>query len=202
MIQSYSQLLQRRYQDKLDDTAHEFIRTIVDGVDTMTELTQGLLELAQAGDGCPERTNIRIGTVVDGALVNLQPMIEETRAEVSRGDLPTVAADRLQLLQLFQNLIGNALKYRHPERPPRIRITAEFHDGAYWFAIADNGLGIEAKHHERIFVPLKRLHGREIPGTGIGLAVCKKIVERHGGRIWVKSEPGQGSNFYFSLPVL
>lgn len=202
MIQTYSQLLQRRYQGQLDDVADEFIRHVVKGVTSMTELTEGLLQLAQAGEGSPDRMNIRIGTVVDDVLTNLQPSTQETRATVTCGDLPTVVADRLQLLQLFQNLIGNALKYRDPERPPQIRITAELRDGAYCFAVADNGLGIEAKHHERIFAPLKRLHGGEIPGTGIGLAVCKKIVERHGGRIWVDSEPGQGSTFYFTLPSL
>lgn len=200
-VRSYAQLLQRRYVGQLDATADEFIHTIIDGVDTMRRLTEGLLHLAQAGEGRGQQTNIRVETVVDGVLLSLKPMIEETQAEITCGDLPRICADPLQMLQLFQNLVGNALKYRHPGRTPRVRITAEQRNQSYWFAVSDNGLGIEVKYQERVFAPLHRLHGNEIPGSGIGLAVCKKIVERHGGRIWVESQVDVGSTFHFTLPV-
>jgi signal transduction histidine kinase len=201
MVRSYAQLLQRRFHGRLDAAADGYIDMIMDGVETMQQLTEGLLNLAQAGEALGEYADIRIETVIDGALTNLQPMIHETGAEVTCGELPTVYADRLQMLQLFQNLIGNALKYRDPQRHPRIRITAETRDRTHSFAVADNGIGIDQIHYQDIFAPLKRLHGKNIPGTGIGLAVCKKIIERHGGRIWVDSQPGDGSVFHFTLPV-
>jgi PAS domain S-box-containing protein len=199
-IKSYTQLLQRRYSGKLDATADDFIRTIVHGVETMEQLTEGLLHLAEVGKGSPERTSVRVEAVIDGVLADLQPVVEEAGAEVTCGALPVVAADPLQVLQLFQNLVGNALKYRHPERPPKIHISAKERLSDYLFSVDDNGIGIEERHWERIFAPLARLHTNDIPGTGIGLAVCRKIVERHGGRIWVESEPDVGSSFYFTLP--
>jgi two-component system sensor histidine kinase/response regulator len=125
----------------------------------------------------------------------------ESSAELTHKTLPTVIGDPVQLLQLLQNLVGNAIKYVRVGVKPRIVISAEKKGAEYHFAVKDNGLGIDPKNFERIFAPLKRLHGQEIPGTGIGLAVCKKIVERHGGRIWVTSEQGNGSTFYFTLPA-
>ncbi len=200
MVNNYAQLLERRYKGKLDETGNEFIRTITDGAATMAELIRGLLQIAQVGEGSNERTPIRVRTVVDGVLATLRADIEETGAEVSCGELPTVDADRLLLLQLFQNLIGNALKYRDPKRAPRIQITSERLATEYLFSVADNGLGIPERQLNRIFAPFKRLHGAEIAGTGLGLAVCKRIVERHGGRIWAESEPGKGSRFCFTIP--
>lgn len=200
IIKSYAELLSRRYTGKLDSTADEFIRTIVDGVDSMQQLTRGLLQLAEVGNDVGDRSSIHVKAVIDGVLTTLQPAINEAGAKVTCGELPAVRADRVQLLQLFSNLLSNALRYRDLKRPLQIRITAEVRTADYLFAVEDNGLGIDRHHHEIIFSPLKRLHGNDIPGTGIGLAVCKKIVERHGGRIWVESVPGQGSRFLFTLP--
>ena len=139
--------------------------------------------------------------VLDQTVANLGVAIEESGATVTRNGLPTVKGDATQLAQLLQNLVGNAIKFRG-DRPPQVQVAAEVKDGEWMFSVQDNGIGIEPKHAERIFLIFQRLHGREkYSGTGIGLAVCKKIVERHGGRIWVESEPGQGSTFYFTIPT-
>jgi two-component system, chemotaxis family, sensor kinase Cph1 len=137
---------------------------------------------------------------IETALANLESTLEEHQATVTHDPLPTVTADRPQLIQVFQNLIGNAIKFRQPERPPRVHVSAVRDDGAWRFAVRDNGIGIAPEYHDRIFLVFQRLHTRaEYPGTGIGLAICKKIVERHGGRIWVESEPGRGTTFLFTI---
>src|SRR3954451_15543051 len=201
MITSYTKLLANRYQGRLDETADEYIATILDGGKAMESLIRGLLQYAQSGDEAGERRPVCLKSLINDVLAKLELEIRETDAEILYGDLPTVVADQLQLSQLFQNLIGNALKYRHPGRTPQVRISADRHESQCVLAVEDNGLGIEPRHQERIFAPLKRLHGAEIPGTGIGLAVCRKIVERHGGRIWVESELGKGAKFCFTLPL-
>jgi light-regulated signal transduction histidine kinase (bacteriophytochrome) len=138
---------------------------------------------------------------VRAAWAHLQLAIEESGAEVTAGPLPTVIGDEIQLVQVFQNLISNAIKFRS-ERPIRVQVGAERAEGEWQFWVRDNGIGIEPEYAERLFLLFQRLHrGKEYPGTGIGLAICKKIVERHGGRIWVESEPGKGSTFYFALPA-
>jgi signal transduction histidine kinase len=140
-------------------------------------------------------------TVVSNAMINLDVLIRETGAEIEYGELPTVTGDALQLLQLIQNLIGNALKYRRPDVRPRVRLSAR-QDGPNWvFAVEDNGEGISLQYQQNIFEPFKRLHSGEVPGTGMGLALCKKVVERHAGRLWVQSEPGIGSTFFVCLPA-
>lgn len=138
--------------------------------------------------------------LVDQVLAGLDVLIHETGAEVSCGQLPTLPADRLQMGQVLQNLIENGIKYNRSS-PPRVSVTAECQDSKWVFAVADNGIGIDPRHHERIFEIFRRLHTyTQVPGTGIGLALCRRIVERHGGRIWVESRPGEGSTFYFTLP--
>ena len=201
MVQSYTQLLARRYEGQLDETADSFISIITKGAIGMQQLIQGLLRYAQAGEDVLTKGPVSVDAILDGALSNLKVLVEESSAEFTREPMPVVFGDPVQLLQLFQNLLGNAMKYATADVPPRIDLTARKEDGEYRFALTDNGLGIDTKNFERIFAPLKRLHGQEIPGTGIGLAVCKKIVERHGGRIWVTSVLGKGSTFHFTLPA-
>ena len=201
MVASYTQLLARRYGDKLDDDAREFIDFAVDGARRMRALINDLLAYSRVGTRGAEFAPTDCNAVVDQVIADLGAAIEDERAGVTRGDLPTVLADAMQLQQLFQNLIANAIKF-HGERRPRVAIAAERRGDAWLFSVRDNGIGIDPEYADRIFVIFQRLHSRaEYPGTGIGLAICKKIVERHGGRIWMESAPGQGTTFYFTLPV-
>jgi signal transduction histidine kinase len=203
MVSSYVQLLARRYQGALDADAHEFIAFAVDGAKRMQRLINDLLAYSRVGTRGKEFEPTDCAAVLQQALANLRVAITENAAVVTHGSLPTLRADDSQLVQLFQNLIGNAMKFRN-ENAPEIYISAEhIDDESHWlFSVRDNGIGIDPQYAERIFVIFQRLHTREEhPGTGIGLAICKKIVERHGGRIWVESEAGKGSAFYFTLPV-
>jgi light-regulated signal transduction histidine kinase (bacteriophytochrome) len=201
MVASYTQLLARRYGDQLDADAHEFIDYAVDGARRMQALINDLLAYSRVGTRGAEFTPTDCNQIVDQVVGDLGAAIEDEQAVVTRGDLPTINADTLQLSQLFQNLIGNAIKF-HGERAPRVEVTAERRDRDWLFAVRDNGIGIEPEYADRIFVIFQRLHSRaEYAGTGIGLAICKKIVERHGGRIWMESTPGTGTTFYFTLPA-
>jgi PAS domain S-box-containing protein len=201
MVASYTQLLARRYGDKLDADALEFIDYAVDGARRMQALINDLLTSSRVGTRTVELALTDCNAVVDRVVADLGGAIEDQRAVVTRGDLPTVLADPLQLSQLFQNLIGNAIKF-HGERAPRVEVLAERRGAEWQFSVRDNGVGIDPEYADRIFVIFQRLHSRaEYPGTGIGLAICKKIVERHGGRIWMESMPGEGTTFYFTLPV-
>jgi signal transduction histidine kinase len=202
MVKIFSELLAQRFKGQLDTTADQFIGTIQDGADTMEALIRTLLNYASIGQEPMILRRVCMPSVVDAVVTMLQPTIEELQAEVSCGDLPTVNGDRVLLQQLVQNLVANALKYRDPDVITRIRILAEQRGPEWTISVEDNGPGIAPEYHERIFLPLKRLHGNEIPGTGIGLAVCRKIVERHGGRIWVQSSVGNGARFCFTLPVV
>jgi len=201
MVSGYVGLLAKRYEDKLDTDAQEFIAYAVDGTTRMQTLIQDLLAYSRLGtQGQPFQPTDCTG-VLEGALANLQVAIEESGAVITHDPLPSVSGDESQLVQLLQNLIGNALKFRG-EDPPRVHVSAQQKGQEWVFAVRDNGIGIAPESSERIFQIFQRLHGRdEYPGTGIGLAVCKKIVERHGGRIWVESEPGKGATFYFTIPV-
>ncbi|HKO23820.1 MAG TPA: ATP-binding protein [Chloroflexota bacterium] len=200
MISSYIQLLQRRYQGQLDAKADTFIGFAVDGVTRMQRLINDLLAYSRVGTHGAPLVPTDCGEVVAGAIAALGAPIAETGARVIYGELPTVLGDATQLGQLFQNLIGNALKFCTGVTP-EIMISAERAGGEWLFRVCDNGIGIDPAYAERIFIIFQRLHSREeYPGTGIGLAICKKIVERHGGRIWVESQPGQGATFTFSLP--
>jgi PAS domain S-box-containing protein len=201
MVANYTKLLGTRYAAKLDTDAQEFIGFAVDGALRMQALIRDLLQFARVGTRGKEFKSTEAGKVVEDAVTNLSGSIEESKAEVIVDTLPTINCDASQLAQVFQNIIGNALKFRRKDATPVVRVSAA-RDGAAWvFSIKDNGIGIEPKYFERIFQMFQRLHGRdEYPGTGIGLALCKKIVERHGGRITIASEPGQGTTFAFTIP--
>jgi PAS domain S-box-containing protein len=200
MVASYTQLLARRYRGKLDQDADEFIAFAVDGATRMQLLINDLLAYSRVGTRGRPFAPTDCNQVVDQVIADLGPAIHDAQATVTRTDLPTVVADRLQLSQVFQNLVGNALKYRGTA-PPEVTVSAQREDGIWVFAVQDNGIGIDPPYFERIFVLFQRLHSRaQYPGTGIGLAICKKIVERHGGHIWVESQPGQGATFFFTIP--
>ena len=203
MIASYNQLLARRYKGKLGEDADEFIAFTVEGVTRMQRLINDLLAYSRIGTRGGQVTKVALEEMVTEAKSNLAKAIEESNAEiVVPGALPDIAGDRSQIGQLLQNLIGNAIKFRRADQRPRIEITA--HRKGPWcqITVADNGLGIEAQYFERIFVIFQRLNAREdYPGTGIGLALCKKIVERHGGKIWLRSTPGSGTQMLFTLPA-
>jgi PAS domain S-box-containing protein len=201
MVSSYTQLLARRYQGKLDAAADEFIAYAVDGANRMQRLINDLLAYSRVGTRAKPIGPADCKVVLDQALANLKAAIEKSGAVVTHDPLPTVIADDLQLVQLLQNLIGNAIKF-HVDKPPCIHVSAEQKGDEWVFSVRDNGIGIDPHYAERIFVIFQRLHTREeYPGTGIGLAICKKIVERRGGRIWVESQPGMGSTFYFTIPI-
>jgi light-regulated signal transduction histidine kinase (bacteriophytochrome) len=199
-IAGLTQLLQRRYQGQLDSRADEYIEHIVDGTQRMQTLINDLLAYSRVGRRGEAIASTEAETAVKAALKNLNAAILEDGATITNDRLPKVKADPTQLTQLFQNLIGNAIKFRS-EYPPQIHICA-VEAGDFWqFSVRDNGIGIEPQYYERIFQVFQRLHSRrEYKGTGIGLAICKKIIERHGGKIWIESQEGQGSTFYFTLP--
>jgi PAS domain S-box-containing protein len=201
MVASYTQLLEKRYKGQLDSDANEFIAFAVDGCNRMKGLIEDLLAYSRAGMSDQLPCRISGENALGEALTNLRAAVEESGAVVTHDALPTVTTNSTQLTQIFQNLVGNAIKYRGPE-PPDIHVSAIRNGGNEWtFSIRDNGMGIDPQYFERIFVIFQRLHGREeFEGTGIGLAVCKKIVEQIGGRIWVESQIKKGSTFYFTLP--
>jgi light-regulated signal transduction histidine kinase (bacteriophytochrome) len=199
MVSSYTQLLAKRYRGKLDQDADDFIGFAVDGVTRMQQLINDLLAYSRVRTKGKEFELTDCRAVFQDALANLQAAIDESGGEVTRDDLPTVMADDWQLAQLFQNLIGNAIKFRG-EEPPRVHVSVERGTDEWLFSVRDNGIGLEPEYAERIFLIFQRLHSRaEYPGTGIGLAICRRIVERHGGRIWVESKPRGGSVFYFTI---
>jgi PAS domain S-box-containing protein len=201
MVASYTQLLAERYKGRLDSDADEFIAYAVDGSTRMQGLIQDLLAYSRAGTNGKELQEVSSEDALKEALTNLRGTIEESGAKVTHGPLPAITTDSMQLAQVFQNLIGNAVKYRST-KAPQIYISAAKSGGGEWiFSVRDNGMGIDPQYFERIFVLFQRLHGREeFKGTGIGLAICKKMLERLGGRIWLESQPGEGSTFYFALP--
>jgi len=199
-IGSFARLLAERYQGRLDDQADEFIDFIVDGVERMQELLRSLLAYSRVGSQGQEPTITDSQIVLQRALAALRTAIAESAAEITYSPLPVVVADAVQMNQLLQNLLSNALKFRGPE-PPRVHVSAGREEGWWVFSVRDNGIGIDPRYHEEVFEPLRRLHTRrEVPGTGMGLAICARIVARHGGRIWVESMPGEGATFYFTLP--
>ncbi len=202
MVSSYVQLFEKRYGGHVDAQAEKYIRYAVDGAQRMQALIGGLLEYSRVGRHEDEAKPIQADVALDQALANLRPAIEESHAEIAREPLPSVVAHPTQLAQVFQNLVGNAIKFRKTGTPPRVHISSRREGVEHVFAVRDEGIGIDPQYTSRIFVIFQRLHTRaEYPGTGIGLSICKKVVQRHGGRIWVQSEPGAGATFYFTLPV-
>lgn len=200
-VSGFIKLLQKRYKGRLDEKADEYIEYAVDGVSKMQRLIKDLLVYSRVGEDGRTFRPTNCSEVLDRALINLRSAIEEDKAEVTYDPLPTIMANDTQMIRLFQNLVGNSLKFRGSE-PPRIHISADRKDGEWLFTVRDNGIGIDPHDADRIFVIFRRLHtAKEYEGTGIGLSICKKIVELHGGRIWVESEPGRGSMFYFIIPV-
>jgi light-regulated signal transduction histidine kinase (bacteriophytochrome) len=201
MVASYTQLLAKRYRGRLDSDADEFIAYAADGCTRMQRMIQDLLAYSRAGTNGKALREICSENALKEALANLRAMIQESGAVVTHDSLPAITTDDVQLAQIFQNLVGNAIKYRSAE-VPHVHVSAMKTGGKEWiFSVRDNGLGIDPQYFERIFILFQRLHGpKEFQGTGIGLTICKKILERLGGRIWVESQPEKGSTFYFALP--
>jgi PAS domain S-box-containing protein len=200
MVSSYVQLLEKRYKDKLDPDAHDFINYAVSGARRMQNLINDLLSYSRVGTRGKPFQMVDCSEVLYAATSNLEIAIRENEAVIEHDDLPQVFGDEGQLVQVFQNIIGNAVKF-HGKEPPRITVRAELQGAEWVFSIKDNGIGIEPQFFERIFLVFQRLHGNEYPGTGIGLSIARKIILRHGGRMWPESQPGQGSTFYFTVPV-
>jgi PAS domain S-box-containing protein len=201
MVASFTQLLAKRYKGRLDSDADEFIAYAVDGSNRMQAVIQALLAYSRAGTNGKALHEISSESALQAALANLRAAIEESAAVVTHDALPAITTDDAQLALVFQNLVGNAIKYHGPEAP-HVHVSATKNGGKEWiFSVRDNGMGIDPQYYEKIFVLFQRLHGqKEFKGSGIGLAICKKILERLGGRIWVESQPEKGSTFYFALP--
>ena len=198
---AYTQLLAERYQGKLDSDADKFIGYASEGAQRMQVLIQDLLAFSRVGRNVARR-EVECNSMMLEILQTLSSSIQESGAAITAGALPTLWGDRTQLAQIFQNLIGNAIKFRKQEEPLVISVSAEKNDLEWRFKVTDNGIGIAPEHLENVFVVFQRLHARtEYPGNGIGLAICKKIVERSGGKIWVESEVGHGASFIFTLPL-
>ena len=200
-ISGYCQLIEEEYGERLDAAGAEYLRHIVNGAARMSRLIDDLLEYSRAGRSREPLRRVEMRSVLELATANIEGLIRRASARVELGELPSVTGDQTQLVQLFQNLLGNAVRFRR-EAPPLIRVTAAgLDDDSVRLAVEDNGIGIAPEHFERIFQTFQRLQGRDYPGTGIGLAICKKIVDRHGGQIWLESAVGRGTTFYLTLPA-
>ncbi|MFM1841326.1 MAG: phytochrome, partial [Cyanobacteriota bacterium] len=200
-VSNYVQLLEMRYSEALDEDAKDFIDFAVTGVSLMQTLIDDILTYSKVDTQYAQLTFTDVQSVVNKALANLKQRINQCDAQIEVGSMPAVMADQIQLMQVFQNLIGNGIKFRRDTQPV-IKIWGDRREDDWVFAVQDNGIGIDPQFFERIFVIFQRLHTRdEYSGTGMGLAICKKIIEGHRGNIWVESNPGQGSTFYFSIPI-
>ena len=198
----YAQLLAKKYQGKLDSDADVFINHIVAGSNRMSTLVKDLLAYARTATEIERPSSIALDEDLEAALTLLAQAIEESGATVTHDPLPTMQLDRGQMVRLFQNLVGNALKYRNPNESPKIHVGAEQRGEEWVISVQDNGIGFDPQYAASIFAPFKRLHTvAEYPGTGVGLAICRRIVEGHGGRIWAESAPGEGATFRFTLPA-
>ena len=202
MVSSYLALIQRRYVDLLDNEGREFIGFALDGAERMKGLIAALLGYGRVESLAAPFERVDLTQTFEDALHNLEVAVSESEATVTSGKLPSVSGDPRQLTQLFQNLIANGVKFRRPDTPPQVHVETEQEDRRWHFTVTDNGIGIDPKFADTIFKPFSRLHAHDqYAGSGIGLAVCRKIVERHEGTIWVTSKPTQGSTFHFSLPI-
>jgi light-regulated signal transduction histidine kinase (bacteriophytochrome) len=201
MVASYCQLLKRRYAATLDEKSNEFINFAVDGAQRMQALIDELLAYSRVGRGGQKIDRVNCNDVINRVRANLHKTLVDAGATIETGDLPTVMGYTSLVERLFANIISNAVKFRR-EEPPVVRVAATREGNAWRFSISDNGIGIDPAYADRVFVIFQRLHARhEYPGTGMGLAICKKIVEHHGGKIWLESVPGRGSTFHFTLPA-
>lgn len=199
MVGSYVQLLEKRYADQLDEDGRTFIHYAVDGATRMKQLIKDLLGYSRLNREL-KLTRVDLNRVLSEIIHVLDGRIKETGARIELGSLPVIQADKTQMAQLFQNLLSNAIKYRREGIPPEIVIQAEKLEGYWQFSISDNGIGIEEQYAQVIFIIFKQLHGKgKYGGTGIGLAIVKRIVEAHGGKVWIESEPGKGTSFYFTI---
>lgn len=199
---AFAELLAAKHADKLDPEASRYISHIVKASQRMSDLVRDLLEYARATTEEERPTSVTLDEDLEAALTHLTQAVEESGASITHDPLPTVQVDRGQMVRLFQNLIGNALKYRKTDVQPVIHVSAEQSGGDWVIAVKDNGIGFDPQYASGIFAPFKRLHQPDaFPGTGVGLAICRRIVEAHGGRIWAESRPGEGAIFRFTLPV-
>ena len=202
-MSNYAQLLNKRFKGKFDEDGDRFIAFIVDASQRMSTLIQDLLEYARAATEEERPTSVSLDEDLEAALTHLTQAVEESGATITHDPMPTIEVDRGQMVRLFQNLVGNALKYRKPDEAPKIHISAEQASHDWMITIQDNGIGFDPQYASSIFTPFKRLHqSAEYPGTGVGLAICRRIVEAHGGRIWAESQPGVGATFKFTLPLV
>ncbi len=201
VVVNYTQLLERRYKDQLDEGAAKIIDTAVGSALRMERLLKGLRDYWHISDRQSiQIASVDLGDALQKALLNLEDAVQESQATVIHEPLPVVSASETPMIQVFQNLLGNSMKYRSPERPLKIEVTCESRPSEYVISVADNGIGIDPKYATQVFGIFKRLHGQEYAGAGIGLSICQKIIERLGGRIWIESRE-QGSLFQFSIPV-
>lgn len=201
MVKQYIRLLAKRYKDKLDSDANEFIGYAVDGVDRMENMIKSILDYAKLNKEAVPVEFTSTESALEKAKMNLTAAIEESRAEITNDKLPLLKINSVQLTQIFQNLISNAIKYSYSDTPAKIHIGVQKKVNGWYFLVRDNGIGVKPEYFERIFLPFQRLHtNREYEGIGLGLSFCKKIVEQHGGNMWVESETGKGSSFFFTIP--
>ena len=201
-LAGFATLLQSRCDDQLTDDGRHFLKQIIEGTKRMEEKLEDLLAFSRAGQARPTGS-FPLGGAIEEARRALARSIAETKATIDiESEMPIVEGDRSMIAQVFQNLFSNSLKYRHKDKPPHIQIKAELHDDGLWqVAVRDNGIGFDMRYQERVFGVFQRLYTiEEYPGTGIGLAIARKVIERHGGTIWTRSEPDQGATFYFTLP--
>lgn len=200
MVSGFTQLLERKYKDNLDDKAKEYIHFANDGAVRMQGLIEALLQYSRVGKKEAALEEVDLNDVMAQVRTNLDVLIKETRPDIKFPQLPVLRVNRTQMIQLFQNLIANALKFRQQDQPPVVEISCEIKNEYWQFSVKDNGIGFDPKFSEKVFVIFQRLHpAKKYPGTGIGLSLCKKIVENHKGKIWVESEPGKGSTFHFII---
>jgi light-regulated signal transduction histidine kinase (bacteriophytochrome) len=202
MISSYTQLLERRYKDKLDDEANEFIHFAVDGANRMQMMITDLLEYSRITTRGKELKEIAVSITLEKVISILQLKIDDSSTIITNDTLPLVKGDESQLFRVFQNLIENAIKFKKKSENPKIHISCQKKNEFYEFSVKDNGIGMDMKYKDKLFIIFSRLHSsKEYPGTGMGLSICKRIIERHGGKIWFDSKVNEGTTFYFTLPV-
>ncbi|MEI6554388.1 MAG: ATP-binding protein [Paludibacter sp.] len=202
MISSFTQLLERKYKDKLDQDANDYIHFVVDGATRMQKLLTNLLDFSRVSTHAKPFEQVDTKTIVGQVISILQQLITENNALITSDDLPVIKADEMQIQRVFQNLIENAIKFKKKTELPKIHITCTKQNNMVQFSVADNGIGMEMQYHDRVFMVFQRLHSvKDYPGTGIGLSVCKRIVERHGGTIWFESTVNKGTIFYFTIPA-